>query len=144
MAPHPHGGTRTWSCRIHVRVDSCRKALARKPPPVLSRQWNSTTALCPLASIAPGPELREAHMMARRNGISIGTLSRRACRPPRHRGHTTMRGFSLAELATTLAVAAVLFGLGMPGWQAWIASQQLANHAHLVMDGLNLARSEAI
>lgn len=63
-------------------------------------------------------------------------------RPRREEGRAA--GFTLVELVTTLAIAAVLFGLGAPAWQSWIASQQLSNHAHLVIDALNLARSEAV
>ena len=82
-------------------------------------------------------------MAVRHAGLS-GRARARARAPGTYAIHHSLRGFSLAELAMTLAVAAVLFGVGAPAWHAWIASQQLANHAHLVMDALNLARSEAI
>jgi type IV fimbrial biogenesis protein FimT len=53
-------------------------------------------------------------------------------------------GFSLIELMMALGIFAVLFTTVPPAFRDWIASQQLANHAHYVADTLDRARSEAI
>ncbi len=53
-------------------------------------------------------------------------------------------GFSLIELMTALVVFALLLAIGPPTYRDWIATQQLANHAHFVVNTLELARSEAI
>ena len=53
-------------------------------------------------------------------------------------------GFSLIELTLALAIFGVLLAVAPPAYHDWIASQQLANHAHFLADTLDIARSEAI
>lgn len=54
------------------------------------------------------------------------------------------QGFSLIELMLALVLFALLFTIVPPAYHDWISAQQLANHAHLVADTLDRARSEAI
>jgi type IV fimbrial biogenesis protein FimT len=53
-------------------------------------------------------------------------------------------GFMLAELLVAVALAAVLLTMGVPGYRAWIADEQLMNHARLLAASMQFARSEAI
>ena len=54
------------------------------------------------------------------------------------------RGFTLIELMVTLAVAAILLAVGVPGLRNILLSNRLATTANDVVVALNLARSEAI
>ena len=51
------------------------------------------------------------------------------------------RGFSLIELMLGLVIFGFLFAIVPPAYRDWIASQQLANHAHFMVNTLELARS---
>ena len=53
-------------------------------------------------------------------------------------------GYTLAELLAGMAVAALLLVMALPGYRAWIADEQLLNHARLLAGSMQLARSEAI
>jgi len=53
-------------------------------------------------------------------------------------------GFTLVELAITLAIATVLLGLAAPSFARLIAEQQLANEARRLSDAILHARSEAL
>jgi len=53
-------------------------------------------------------------------------------------------GFSLVELLTALAVAAILLALGVPGFQALIRNQRLSASVNAFVGALHLTRSEAI
>ncbi|TFZ08723.1 GspH/FimT family pseudopilin [Ramlibacter humi] len=53
-------------------------------------------------------------------------------------------GASLLELVATLAVLAVVLGLGVPQMAAWAQSSQLAGFSNTLLFDLYLARSEAI
>ena len=54
------------------------------------------------------------------------------------------RGFTLVELIVCVAVLGALLALAPAAYGEWMASQQLANHARLLTETLELARSEAI
>ena len=56
----------------------------------------------------------------------------------------TRRGFSLIELLIGLAVLAILLGLGVPSFMVWMQNTQIRNAADAVLNGMQLARSEAI
>lgn len=53
-------------------------------------------------------------------------------------------GFTLTELITTIAIAALLIGIAVPAFQETIASSRLTSAANQFIAALNLARSEAI
>ncbi|MEO8345341.1 MAG: GspH/FimT family pseudopilin [Betaproteobacteria bacterium] len=53
-------------------------------------------------------------------------------------------GFGLTELLVGLAIAAMLLGLGVPGYHEWIANSELMNEARQLADNMNRARAEAI
>ena len=59
-------------------------------------------------------------------------------------GAKAAAGFSLIELLIAAATIALLLLAAGPSYRHWIASQQLANHAHFLAGMLNQARSEAI
>lgn len=59
-------------------------------------------------------------------------------------GKSVELGFSLIELVIALAIFGVLLVTAPAAYHDWIASQQLANHAHFLADTLDIARSEAI
>ncbi|QSA96724.1 GspH/FimT family pseudopilin [Methylococcus sp. EFPC2] len=58
--------------------------------------------------------------------------------------HPAYSGFTLIELMVTLAVAAIILSLGVPGFQEVIRNNRLTTRANDVVTALNLARSEAI
>jgi type IV fimbrial biogenesis protein FimT len=53
-------------------------------------------------------------------------------------------GFSLVELMVTLAVLGVLTTLAMPGFRLWMQNTQIRTAADAVLNGIQLARTEAI
>jgi len=53
-------------------------------------------------------------------------------------------GTTLLELMAALAVAGIVFALGVPTLGAWLAEQQLQDRADALLHALDLARSEAI
>jgi len=53
-------------------------------------------------------------------------------------------GFTLLELMAALAIAGILFALGVPTLGAWLAEQQLQDRADALLHTLDHARSEAI
>lgn len=55
-----------------------------------------------------------------------------------------MRGFTLIELAVTIAIIAVLAGLAAPLFTQFIATQRIRNASFDLMAALTLVRSEAI
>lgn len=55
-----------------------------------------------------------------------------------------MRGFTLIELLVTLAVAAILATVAVPGYQQMQISRQLAADVNSILMGLNYARVEAV
>lgn len=54
------------------------------------------------------------------------------------------RGFTLIELAITLAVAGILLTYGMPVFTAWINNTKIRTSAEAILNGLQLARGEAV
>ena len=66
---------------------------------------------------------------------------RNGARPPAARAAP---GFTLAELLVGVALGALLLAIALPGYRAWIADEQLMNHARLLAGSMQLARSEAI
>lgn len=53
-------------------------------------------------------------------------------------------GFTLVELMITMVVLAVLLKVAMPAFSSWIGNVQLRASAESVLNGLNLARAEAL
>ena len=54
------------------------------------------------------------------------------------------RGLSLIEMVTVMAIAAVLTGLAVPSFTAWMANVQIRTATESIQNGLQLARAEAI
>lgn len=57
---------------------------------------------------------------------------------------TKIRGFTLVELLVTLAIAAILFTVGIPNLQDLIRNNRLTAATNAFVSSLNIARSEAI
>ena len=78
----------------------------------------------------------------------MSAQSRKAARSPRHdrrlRARCAGAGFTLAELLVAVALAALLMTLAVPSYSAWIADDQLMNHARLLAGSMQMARAEAI
>jgi type IV fimbrial biogenesis protein FimT len=53
-------------------------------------------------------------------------------------------GFSLVEMMTALVVIGILFMVGLPSLATWMQNTQLRNSAESVVNGLQLARNEAV
>lgn len=53
-------------------------------------------------------------------------------------------GFTLIELLTTMAIVAILLGIGVPSFREFISSQRVKSAASEISSMLILARSEAI
>jgi type IV fimbrial biogenesis protein FimT len=58
-------------------------------------------------------------------------------------GHQS-RGFSLIELLIGLALIGILSVMAVPAYQFWIKNVQIRNAAEGVLNGLQLARAEAV
>lgn len=57
---------------------------------------------------------------------------------------TRPRGFTLVELMVTIAVAAILITIAVPGFQALVQNNRATTLANQLTTAINLARSEAI
>ncbi|BCM26149.1 GspH/FimT family pseudopilin [Methyloradius palustris] len=57
---------------------------------------------------------------------------------------THSKGFSLIEIAITLAVLGILIASGIPSLRLWIQSTQVRTAAESIQNGLQLARAEAV
>lgn len=53
-------------------------------------------------------------------------------------------GFSLIELMIGITILAILLGVAMPSFQAWLRNTQIRNAAESVTNGLQRARAEAV
>ncbi len=53
-------------------------------------------------------------------------------------------GISLMDVMTSLAVASLLFGVGIPAFQSYLASSRLVSSSNLISRSLMLTRSEAV
>ena len=53
-------------------------------------------------------------------------------------------GMTLIEMLIGLAVLGLLLSLGVPSFMVWMQSQQVRNGADAVLNGMQLARAEAI
>jgi type IV fimbrial biogenesis protein FimT len=56
----------------------------------------------------------------------------------------SLAGVTLLELMAGLAIAGIVFALGVPAFGTWFAEQQLQDRAEALLHALDLARSEAI
>ncbi len=54
------------------------------------------------------------------------------------------KGASLMDLLVTVAIASLLFGIGIPGFQNYLAYSRLVSSTNLLSRSLALARSEAV
>ena len=55
-----------------------------------------------------------------------------------------LAGFSIVELVIALLVGGILLRLAAPSFANWIANQRLRSTAETLLQGLNVARSEAL
>ena len=60
------------------------------------------------------------------------------------RPRSARRGFSLIELIIGLAVLSLLLAVGVPAFQSWVINSQIRNSAEAVLNGIQLARANAI
>lgn len=54
------------------------------------------------------------------------------------------RGFTLIELMIGIVILAIVLALGVPSYQTWIQNTRLRNAAESILNGLQLARAEAV
>jgi len=54
------------------------------------------------------------------------------------------RGFTMIEVLIGIVVLAILLGLGAPSFMVWMQNVQIRNAADAVLNGMQLARTEAI
>ena len=57
---------------------------------------------------------------------------------------SAQRGFTLIEMMIGLAILAITIMLGVPSYTAWIMNTQIRNAAESVLNGMQLARNEAV
>ncbi len=55
-----------------------------------------------------------------------------------------MKGFTLVELAVTLAVAVIVLAIALPGYQSFVDNQRIRATTHRLVAHLQLARSESV
>lgn len=54
------------------------------------------------------------------------------------------RGFTLVEVMVSVTIIGLLFTFGLPTFTAWIQNQQIRNCAESILNGLQLAKSQAV
>jgi len=54
------------------------------------------------------------------------------------------RGFTLIEMLIGIAIVALLFKMAAPSYRTWMQNMQIRNATHSIVDGLNVARGQAI
>lgn len=54
------------------------------------------------------------------------------------------RGISLIELIIGIAILGIILGAGVPAYTTWIANSRVHNAAEALLNGLQLARAEAL
>jgi type IV fimbrial biogenesis protein FimT len=54
------------------------------------------------------------------------------------------RGFSLIELLVGIVIVSLLFAIAAPNFSVWIQNQQTRTAAESILNGIQLARSEAV
>lgn len=57
---------------------------------------------------------------------------------------TRQRGFSLVELMVAIVIVATLLAMAVPSYMMWIQNQQTRVAAESILNGLQLARAEAV
>src|SRR5215831_18283134 len=62
----------------------------------------------------------------------------------RSRPHAGQRGMSLIELAIGLVIVSLLLGLGIPSFKAWVINSQIRDSAEAILNGIQVARANAI
>ena len=58
--------------------------------------------------------------------------------------HRDNRGFTLVEMIITVAIAAIVLGMGIPGFQQLIRANRTVTEVNRLVTALSLARSEAV
>ncbi len=61
-----------------------------------------------------------------------------------HHLASACKGTSLMDILTTMAIASVLFGFGIPSFQSYMVNSRLVSNINLLSRSLALARSEAV
>jgi type IV fimbrial biogenesis protein FimT len=54
------------------------------------------------------------------------------------------RGFTIIEIGISLMILGILLALGLPSFSAWIGNTQIRSGGEAVLNGIQLARSEAV
>lgn len=54
------------------------------------------------------------------------------------------QGFSIIEIAIVMVIMSVLVAMALPGFSEWVANQKVRTAAESMLDGLQVARAEAI
>ena len=62
----------------------------------------------------------------------------------RHKNNNLQSGFTLLELMAVIAVAGILFAIGLPQFEGYINSSRLTAQSNSLLTSLHFARNEAI
>lgn len=55
-----------------------------------------------------------------------------------------IRGFTLVEAIIAIAIVSTALGVGLPSYREWIQNSRIRNAAESIVNGLQIARSEAV